>query len=60
MEVGATSAKPVYTEKSLKMTPALHNHLLLKVTQINYVSRNQLHNATNDCEILNFGSSWPG
>ena len=26
----------------------------LKVTQINYVSRNQLHNTANDCQILSF------
>ena len=32
----------------------------LKVTQINYVSRNQLHNTANGCQILNFGLSWPG
>ena len=28
---------------------------MLKVTQINYVSRNQLHNTANGCQILNFG-----
>ena len=33
---------------------------LLKVTQINYVSRNQLHNTANGCQILSFGLSWPG
>ena len=32
----------------------------VKVTQINYVSRNQLHNTANSCRILNFGLSWPG
>ena len=31
----------------------------LKVTQINYISRNQLHDTANDCQILNFGFSWP-
>ena len=30
----------------------------LKVTQINYVSRNQLHNPSNGCQILNFGLSY--
>ena len=34
--------------------------LKLKVTQINYVSRNQLHNTSNGCQILNFGLSWLG
>ena len=32
---------------------------ILKVTRINYVSRNQLHNTANGCQILNFGLSWP-
>ena len=32
----------------------------VKMTQINYVSRNQLHNTSNGCQILNFGLSWPG
>ena len=38
----------------------LLRHSQLKVTQINYVSRNQLLNTANDCQILNFGLSWPG
>ena len=32
----------------------------VNVTQINYVSRNQLHNTANGCQILNFGWTWPG
>ena len=32
----------------------------LKMTQINFVSRNQLHNTANSCQHLNFGLSWPG
>ena len=28
---------------------------LSKVTQINHVSRNQLHHTANDCQVLNFG-----
>ena len=32
----------------------------VKMTQINYVSRNQLHNTSNGCQILYFGLSWPG
>ena len=32
----------------------------VKVTQINYVSRNQLQKTANGCQILNFGLSWPG
>ena len=31
----------------------------LKMTQINQVSRNQLHNAANSCQHFNFGLSWP-
>ena len=30
--------------------------MLLKVTQINYVSKNQLHNTSHGCQILNFGT----
>ena len=33
---------------------------IIKMTQINFVSRNQLHNTTNSCQHLNFGLSWPG
>ena len=33
---------------------------LLKMTQINFVSRNQLQNTANSCQHLNFGLSWPG
>ena len=33
---------------------------LIKMTQINFVSRNQLHNTANSCQHLNFGLSWPG
>ena len=33
---------------------------LLKMTQINFGSRNQLHNTANSCQHLNFGLSWPG
>ena len=32
----------------------------LKMTQINFVSRNQLHHTTNSCQHLTFGLSWPG
>ena len=32
----------------------------VKMTQINFVSRNQLHNTANSCQHLNFGLSWPG
>ena len=32
----------------------------IKVTQINFVSRNQLHNTGNSCQHLNFGLSWSG
>ena len=32
----------------------------VKMTQINYVSRNQLHNTAKSCQILNFCLSWPG
>jgi transcriptional/translational regulatory protein YebC/TACO1 len=33
--------------------------IILKMTQINFVSRNQLHNIANSCQYLNFGLSWP-
>ena len=33
---------------------------IVKVTQINCGSRNQLHNSGSACQILNFGLSWPG
>ena len=33
---------------------------LIKMTQINFVSRNQLHNTANSCQHLNFGLSWLG
>ena len=33
---------------------------LLKMTQINFGSRNQLHNTANSCHYLNFSLSWPG
>ena len=32
----------------------------VKMTQINFVSRNQLHNIADSCQHLNFGLSWPG
>ena len=32
----------------------------LKMTQINFVSRNQLHSTANSYKHLNFGLSWPG
>ena len=32
--------------------------LVVKVTQINFVSRNQLHNPANSCQHLNFGLTW--
>ena len=31
-----------------------------KMTQINFVSGNQLHITLNSCQHLNFGLSWPG
>ena len=34
--------------------------LKVKMTQINFISRNQLHNTANSCQHLNFGWSWPG
>ena len=30
------------------------------MTQINFVSRNHLHNTANSCQHLNFGVSWLG
>ena len=33
---------------------------LLRMTQINFVSRNQLHNTANSCQHLNFCLNWPG
>ena len=51
----------VVTQFSAEVFPVQTNLLIiLKVTQINYVSRNQLHNTANGCQILNFGLSWPG
>jgi hypothetical protein len=51
----------VVTQFSAEVFPVQTNLLIiLKVTQINYVSRNQLYNTANDCQILNFGLSWPG
>jgi hypothetical protein len=32
----------------------------VKMTQINFISRNQLHNTANSFQHLNFGLSWPG
>ena len=32
----------------------------IKMTQINQVSRNRLHNTARSCQHLNFGLSWPG
>ena len=32
----------------------------VKMTQINFVSTNQLHNTANNCRHLNSGVSWPG
>ena len=39
-----------------------NNHLIhvLKVTQINYVSRDQLHNTANGCQHLTFGLMYKG
>ena len=36
-----------------------NTNILIKVTHINYVSRNQLHNTANGYQILNFGLIWP-
>ena len=34
---------------------------IVKMTQINFISRNQLHNIyANSCQRLNFGLSWSG
>ena len=40
--------------------PQLHrfhqqSHLSVKMTQINFISRKQLHNTANSCQHLNFG-----
>ena len=35
-------------------------YLFIKMTQINFFSRNQLHNIANSCHHFNFGLSWPG
>ena len=32
----------------------------VKMAQINFGSRNQLHNTANTCQHFNFGWSWPG
>jgi hypothetical protein len=37
------------------MNQSLDFSVLVKVTQINYVSRNQLHSTANGCQHLNFG-----
>ena len=43
------------------ISPSNIKHLrFVKMTQINFVSRNQLHNTANSCQHLNFGLSWPG
>ena len=35
------------------------NMVNVNMTQIKFVSRNQLHNTVNSCQQLNFDSSWP-
>ena len=36
------------------------SRVYVKMTQINFVSRNLLQSTANSCQHLNFGLSWPG
>ena len=48
---------PLFFKKLFLMRSAQY---FIKMTQINLVSRNQLHNTARSCQHLNFGLSWPG
>jgi hypothetical protein len=64
LEVSETFAFNVFFKNSQNFSPHCRIENLktnyLRVTQINYVSKNQLHNTANGCQILNFGLSWLG
>ena len=59
-----TEVKTEVIQGSPKMegTKPLTCPRMIKMTQINFTSRNQLHNTANkvSCQSLNFGLNWPG